>query len=78
MDLFEVVNKRLSYRGEFRDINIPKNDLIKIVDTGLKAPSGKNLQTTEFVIIDDEEILKIIKDLDLPDFTKKLIDVNFH
>lgn len=61
MDLFEVVNKRLSYRGEFRDINIPKNDLIKIVDTGLKAPSGKNLQTTEFVIIDDEEILKIIK-----------------
>jgi hypothetical protein len=25
-----------------------------------------------------EEILKIIKDLDLPDFTKKLIDVNFH
>lgn len=61
MDLFDAINKRVSYRGAFKDLVVPKSDLIKIIDAGLKAPSGKNLQTTEFIVIDDEEILKIIK-----------------
>jgi len=61
MDLFDAINKRVSYRGAFKDLVVPKSDLIKIIDAGLKAPSGKNLQTSEFIVIDDEEILKIIK-----------------
>lgn len=63
MDLFKAVNERYSYRGEYKNEPVPREDLIKIVDCGIKAPSGKNLQTTEFVIIDDETILKKVREV---------------
>jgi len=66
LDFFEAVKKRYSYRGEFSEQEIPRKDLIKIVQSGLDAPSGKNLQTTEFVIVDDINILSKIKII-LPD-----------
>lgn len=53
MDFFEVVKKRQSYRGGFESKPIPREDLKKIVQAGLDAPSGKNAQTTQFVIVDD-------------------------
>ena len=53
MDLFEAISKRHSYRGEFRDQPVPHEDLRRIVQAGLDAPSGRNLQTTRFVIADD-------------------------
>jgi nitroreductase len=31
--------------------------LVRIVDAGIKAPSGKNAQTTEFIIVDDRDII---------------------
>jgi nitroreductase len=52
MDFFDVVRKRQSYRAGFRVEVIPREFLHKIVQAGLDAPSGKNAQTTEFVIID--------------------------
>jgi nitroreductase len=58
MDVFEAVGKRYSYRGEFFDKPIPREDLRKIVQAGIQAPSGKNEQTTSFVIVDDPELLK--------------------
>ena len=57
MDVFEAVSKRYSYRGEFTDAPVPREDLIKIVLAGIHAPSGKNEQTTSFVIVDDTELL---------------------
>lgn len=63
MDFFEAVEKRYSYRGKYKDEPVPDEDLKKIVETGLKAPSGKNAQTTEFVIVNDEETLKKVKDI---------------
>jgi nitroreductase len=60
MDLFEAIEKRHSYRGAFTDHEVPREDLRKIVEAGLKAPSGKNAQTTMFVIVDDEELVKEI------------------
>lgn len=60
MDFFDTVNKRHSYRGEFEDTPIPRDDLRKIVQVGLQAPSGKNAQTTTFVIVDDPEIITAI------------------
>ena len=59
MNLFEAIAKRLSYRGGFKDGPVSRDDLIKIVEAGLKAPSGKNGQTTSFVIIDDQQILAL-------------------
>ncbi len=60
MDVFEAVSKRCSYRGEFTDAPVPREDLIKIVLAGIHAPSGKNEQTTSFVIVDDADLLRQI------------------
>ncbi len=62
MDFFEVVEKRYSYRGEFLNIKPSREDLKKIVEAGMAALSGKNEQTTQFLIIDDEEKLNLIKE----------------
>jgi nitroreductase len=61
MDLFDAITKRYSYRGAFVPQPIPEEDLKKIVQAGLDAPSGKNLQTTRFVIINDPEKLEQVK-----------------
>ena len=56
MELLEAIEKRYSYRGKFTDRKVSRDELKMIVEAGLKAPSGKNCQTTRFVIIDDEDI----------------------
>ena len=61
MDLFEAVEKRYSYRGAFTDAPVPREDLVKIVNAGLKAPSGCNAQTTSFVVVDDPETVAEIR-----------------
>ncbi len=63
MDIFEAINKRHSYRGEFEDKKIPQEDLKKIVQAGIQAPSGRNGQTTSFVIVDNEEILEKLREI---------------
>ncbi len=60
MDLFEAIKKRHSYRGAFTDASVPREDLEKIVQAGLDAPSGKNCQTTRFVIVDESQLLEQI------------------
>jgi len=63
MDFFEAVKKRHSYRGGFTDKEVLREDLQKIVQAGLDAPSGCNAQTTRFVIIDDPKLLDRIRDM---------------
>lgn len=53
MDLFEAIAKRYSYRGEFKNQEIPKADLLKIMEAGVVAPSGLNGQTTSFIVVTD-------------------------
>ncbi|MBB6479399.1 nitroreductase family protein [Spirochaeta isovalerica] len=60
MELFEAIAKRYSYRGEFTDQKVPEEDLVHIVQAGIQAPSGKNSQTTEFVIITDKADIEAI------------------
>lgn len=60
MDFFEAVQERYSYRDEFIDKEIPEDTLRKIVQAGLDAPSGKNMQTTEFIVVDDESVISQI------------------
>jgi nitroreductase len=38
-------------------------DLLNIVQAGLDAPSGKNCQTTQFVIVDDPNLLEQIRQM---------------
>ncbi len=60
MDVFEAIAKRHSYRGPFAETTIPREHLQQIVQAGLQAPSGKNAQTTDFVIIDEPDVVKQI------------------
>lgn len=60
MDIFEAISRRHSYRGPFLETPAPKEDLERIVRAGLQAPSGKNAQTTTFVIVDDLDVVKQI------------------
>lgn len=57
MDLFEAIRERMSYRGKYLFDKVPYEDLKKIVQAGMDAPSGRNLQTTSFVVVDDENLL---------------------
>ncbi|MDR1960154.1 MAG: nitroreductase family protein [Planctomycetaceae bacterium] len=63
MELFEAIAKRHSYRGEFQNQPIPREDLRKIVEAGIMAPSGCNHQTTFFIIVDEPDLLKNVADL---------------
>ena len=57
MELFKAIANRHSYRGPFIEQEVPSDDLRKIVQAGLDAPSGMNKQTTSFVIVDDSELV---------------------
>jgi nitroreductase len=57
MDLFEAIERRHSYRGALKDVRVPRKDLRRIVEAGIRAPSGCNAQTTSFVIVDDPALL---------------------
>jgi len=57
MDLFEAIEKRHSYRGDFTDAPVPRADLEKIVTAGMRAATAKNEQVATFLIIDDAELL---------------------
>jgi nitroreductase len=63
MDLFEAIDKRHSYRDDYQDKPVPREDLQKIVEAGIKAPSGCNVQRTTFVIVDDSKLLEEIRKL---------------
>jgi nitroreductase len=60
MDLFEAIAKRHSYRGPYQDQALPRADLRRIVQAGLQAPSGRNAQTTNFVIVDEPALVRRI------------------
>jgi nitroreductase len=57
MDLFDAIGNRYSYRGDFTGAAVPREDLMKIVQAGIQAPSAKNEQVVSFVIVDDPQLL---------------------
>ena len=67
MTVLDVINKRYSYRGEYEATPVPREDLIKIMQAGLAAPSGCNKQTTYLIAVDDKEVLdKLFKVINPP------------
>lgn len=62
MDFFEVVENRHSIRRFHRDQEIPEEDLNKILETAIKAPSAGNRQSWDFIIVRDQEIkMQLVK-----------------
>ena len=57
----DLIINRHSYRGKYKTDKVPEEDLKKILEAGLAAPSGCNRQTTSLICVDDEELLTKIK-----------------
>ena len=58
MNVIDAIHCRHSYRGKYKDIPVPKDDLRKIMQAGLEAPSGCNKQTTSLIAVDDPKVLE--------------------
>ena len=58
MNALETILNRHSYRGKYRTDPVPREDLVKIMEAGLAAPSGCNKQTTSLIGVDDPAVLK--------------------
>lgn len=63
MNFLEAAEKRYSHRGAFLPTNVPDDDLAKIVDAGLRAPSGCNAQTTSFIVVTNPDLREEISKL---------------
>ncbi len=61
MDVMEAIRNRHSYRGRYRDVPVPREDLVRIMQAGLDAPSGCNKQTTSLIAVDDPDILEKLR-----------------
>jgi hypothetical protein len=60
MDLASIIKGRRSIR-DFQDKEIPEEHLLAILEAGIWAPSGSNIQPWEFVLVNDSILIKKIK-----------------
>lgn len=60
MNTLDAIRIRRSYRGRYQDAPVPREDLVAIMEAGLRAPSGCNKQTTSLIAVDDPEILRAL------------------
>ena len=54
-DFLEVIQTRRSVR-KFKDLPVPKKDLLKIIEADSMAPSGGNQQNWQFIIVENKKI----------------------
>lgn len=63
MELMEAIRARRSYRGPFAPTPIPREDLRELLEAGVLAPSGCNLQTTRLIGVDDPAPVKKLAEI---------------
>ncbi|OPZ68139.1 MAG: FMN reductase (NAD(P)H) [bacterium ADurb.Bin478] len=54
MDVFEAINRRTSVRS-FTDKPVDEELVRRLIDAGRRAPSGRNVQPIEFIVITDPD-----------------------
>ncbi|MBQ8555581.1 MAG: nitroreductase family protein [Clostridia bacterium] len=57
MRTIETIAARKSYRGKYDAAPVPREELVQILEAGLRAPSGCNKQTTSLIAVDDPAVL---------------------
>lgn len=57
MDIFDLIRRRRSYRGAYDGSPVPREHLKMIMEAGLAAPSGCNMQTASLIAVDDPGVL---------------------
>ena len=70
MDALETIFQRHSYRGKYRPVPVPEEDLITIMKAGLAAPSGCNRQTTSLIAVNDPAVLERLHSVIEPDIAE--------
>lgn len=70
MEFMEVVRARRSYRNTFEDTKIPREDLKEIMEAGIMAPSGCNLQTCQFIAVDEPKLVSQLAEIYGKDWAK--------
>jgi len=58
-DFIEVIMRRKSIR-HFKEYAIPKEDIVTLLESARRAPSGKNTQPWEFLVVDNREDIATI------------------
>ena len=56
-----ALSARRSYRGKYLPEPVPREDLRRILQAGLDAPSGCNKQTTSLIAVDDAAVLEKLR-----------------
>ena len=57
MDALEALMSRHCYRGRYKSVKVPREDLKTIMEAGLAAPSACNRQTVSLIAVDDPEMM---------------------
>lgn len=70
----ELIKKRRSVR-EFTDQEISDSDIQKILEAGVAAPSAKNQQPWEFIVIKDKSILNKLSETLSPLYAKSKVTI---
>ena len=70
MDTMEAIRARKSYRGPFKDTPVAREDLKELMEAGFLAPSGCNMQTTQFIAVDDPKLLSKLAEIYSHDWAK--------
>jgi nitroreductase len=67
MEFYDVIDKRTTVR-EFSPLPVPKEKILKIIETGLKAPTYNHLREWDFILISKESVrLDLISVEKIPD-----------
>jgi len=61
MSAFELVNDLKSFRS-CKDEVIPRKKMGKILEAGRQAPSPKNVQSLEFIVVEDHQKLEFLEE----------------
>jgi len=57
MDMYELITRRHSER-KYKSKQVSEEDIQKIINAGLSAPSGQNSQPWHFTVVQNKEVLK--------------------
>ncbi len=71
-DFIQFIRERRSHR-HFKNKNIPRADLERLIDICRYAPTGSNIQTVEILVIQNQERITTLSDLTV-DFFKDMLE----
>jgi nitroreductase len=54
MDVYECIKTRRTVR-KFKDLEVPWDDVVKLLEAGKSAPSSGNIQNWKFIIVTDKD-----------------------